>query len=122
MLATTTMKAASIRDLARNKLRNIHATSAEKRLQHPTLKNSEGVAPFTLDEQGILRPRMKPAQPIRPVIFCRDCASYVATASIWRAHGEPMEVPGGCTIGLTTPDAWPPIYPFTGWHCSGCTQ
>lgn len=119
MHATTTMKAASILDLARNKLRNNHATSTEKGAQHPPSKNTELVARFVVDEDGKLRPRIKVAQPHRRVIFCRDCRHYIPSPPIPRPHGADLPAPGGCTQGRTTPHSWPPIFPFTGWLCAG---
>ena len=119
MLATSTMQAASMLDLARNKLRNNHATSTEKGAQHPPSKNTELVARFFVDEDGKLLPRVKVTQPHRRAIFCSDCAHYLPSPALYRSHGEPLSMPGGCLLGRTTPDAWPPIYPFTGWLCAG---
>ena len=118
MHATTTLEAASILDLARNKLRNIHATSTIKGAQHPPSKNTELVALFFLDEQGMLQPRIKAEQPHRRVIFCRDCRHYLPSPALHRSHGEPLPMPGACLLGLTTPDSWPPIFPFTGHLCT----
>lgn len=62
----------------------------------------------------------RPSQPehSRPrIIQCGDCAHHIPSAPILRAHGE-WDPPGGCTLGLTSPAAWPPIYPCTGWYCS----
>ena len=53
----------------------------------------------------------------RQVTFCRDCCHYIAAPPVHRPHGAPREAPGGCRQGRTTPDSWPPIYPFTGWLC-----
>ena len=111
------MQAASMLDLARNKLRNIHATSTIKGAQHPPLKNTEDVALFFVDEHGKLQPIIKAAQPHRRVVFCRDCCHYIAVPPVHQPHGVPREAPGGCRQGWTRPDSWPPIYPFTGWLC-----
>ena len=104
-------------DLARNKLRNIHATSTEKGAQHPPLKNTELVARFFVDKQGKLQAKIEPVQPPRRVVFCRDCCHYIAAPPVHRPHGTPREAPGGCRQGRTRPDSWPSIYPFTGWLC-----
>lgn len=55
----------------------------------------------------------------RKVIFCRDCEHHLPMPKIARLHGTPLEAPGGCRLARTTPDSWPPIYPFTGWFCEG---
>lgn len=109
-------------DLARNKLRNNHATTTEKGAQHPPSKNTELVARFFVDEDGNLRPRIKVAQPHRRVIFCRDCRHYLPSPALHRSHGEPLPMPGGCLLGRTTPDSWPPVYPFTGHLCTAWTD
>lgn len=55
----------------------------------------------------------------RQVIFCGDCAHHIPQPSVIRLNGVPRESPNGCRQGKTSPDAWPPIYPFTGWLCTG---
>lgn len=55
----------------------------------------------------------------RRIVHCRDCEHHLPSPSIQRASGAVCETPGGCTQGRTSPDARPPIYPFTGWHCDG---
>jgi hypothetical protein len=55
----------------------------------------------------------------RRIVQCRGCAHYIPSPPIQRASGAVWETPGGCTKGKTSPDARPPIYPFTGWHCDG---
>ena len=111
--ATSTQKTASMLDLARNKLRNIHATSS----QQIDETDNAFVARFFVDEHGKLQPKIEPAQPPRRIIFCRDCRHYIAVPPVHQPHGAPREAPGGCRQGHTTPDSWPPIYPFTGWFC-----
>ena len=88
-------------------------------MAHTLIINPELVASGSLDEHGKMQPKIQPAQSPRRIIFCRDCCHYIATVPIPRPHGVPREAPGGCRQGRTTPDSWPPIYPFTGWCCAG---
>lgn len=55
----------------------------------------------------------------RRIVHCGDCVHHIAAPSIYRPSGSVWEMPGGCAIGRTSPDARPPIYPFTGWFCDG---
>lgn len=55
----------------------------------------------------------------RRVVFCRNCAHYIASLPVHRASGAIWEMPGGCAEGRTSHDRRPPIYPFTGWYCDG---
>lgn len=55
----------------------------------------------------------------RRIVFCCDCEHYVPSAPIHRASGAIWEMPGDCTLGRTSSDKRPPIYPFTGWDCDG---
>lgn len=61
-------------------------------------------------------------KPRRRVIFCRDCRHYLPSPALHRPHGEPLPMPGGCTQDRTSPDSWPPIYPFTGHLCAAWTD
>ena len=58
----------------------------------------------------------------RRIVHCRDCKHYIPSAPIHRTSGVTWEMPGGCGQGRTSPDARPPIYPCTGWYCTGWTS
>lgn len=58
----------------------------------------------------------------RRIVRCRDCQHYIPSKPIHRASGAVWEMPGGCAQGRTSPESRPPIYPFTGCHCSGWTS
>jgi hypothetical protein len=58
----------------------------------------------------------------RRIVRCGDCMHYIPSPPVRRASGVIWEMPGGCAQGRTSPDARPPIYPFTGWYCDGWTS
>ena len=51
------------------------------------------------------------------IIFCKDCQHHIAQPDTVSKSGSIHAAPSGCTLGLITPESWPPIYAFTGWRC-----
>jgi hypothetical protein len=55
----------------------------------------------------------------RRVVFCSTCKHHHPSPRLRRPGGMTWEMPGGCSQGLTSPRATPPVYPFTGHRCEG---